>query len=50
MYSLFWGSNNLDVAVVVIAGTTKELWSTYSSTFEKMSAFELIDMTRFDKQ
>lgn len=50
MYSLFWGSNTLDVAVVVIAGTTKELWSTYSSTFEKMSAFELIDMTRFDKQ
>ena len=49
LYSLFWGTNNLDVAVVSIAGTTKELWDTYSPAFDKMSAFELIDMKRFEK-
>jgi hypothetical protein len=27
--------------------TTKELWQTYSSTFNRMSSFELIDMKRF---
>jgi uncharacterized protein YbbK (DUF523 family) len=47
LYSLFWGSNGLDIAVISIAGTTKELWQTYSSTFNKMSSFELIDMKRF---
>lgn len=46
IYSLFWTT---DMAVVSTAGTTKELWDTYASTFEKMSAFELIDMTRFEK-
>jgi hypothetical protein len=49
LYSLFWGNNDLDVAVVTIAGTTKELWGTYASTFDKMSNFELIDMKRFEK-
>lgn len=49
LYSLFWGSKGLDVVVISIAGTTKERWNTYSSTFEKMSAFELIDMRRFEK-
>jgi hypothetical protein len=49
LYSLFWGSNGLDVAVVSIAGTTKELWATFSPTFRKMSSFELIDMKRFEK-
>ncbi len=49
LYSLFWGSEDLDVVVVSIAGTTKELWSTYSPTFDKMSSFELIDMKRFEK-
>lgn len=47
LYSLFWGSNGLDIAVISIAGTTKELWKTYSSTFNRMSSFELIDMKRF---
>lgn len=47
LYSLFWGSNDLDIAVISIAGTTKELWQTYSSTFNRMSTFELIDMKRF---
>lgn len=46
-YSLFWGSDRLDMALVSIAGTSKELWGTYVSTFDKMSSFELIDMTRF---
>ncbi len=49
LYSLFWGNNDLDIAVVSIAGTTKELWKTYAPTFDKMSAFELINMKRFEK-
>ena len=48
LYSLFWGSNDFDYAVVVIAGTTKELWDTYAPVFDQMS-FELIDMKRFEK-
>ena len=50
LYSLFWGTNDLDIAVISIAGTTKELWETYSPAFDKMSAFELIDMKRFEKK
>ena len=49
LYSLFWGTNDLDLAVVVIAGTRKELWSTYQPTFNKMNEFELIDMKRVEK-
>lgn len=49
LYSLFWGSNGMDLAVVSVAGTTKELWDTYAPTFDKMSAFEIIDMKRFEK-
>lgn len=48
-YSLFWGSDSMDIAVVSIAGTSKDLWKTYTSTFEKMNAFELIDMKRFQQ-
>lgn len=48
LYSLFWGSSGMDVAVVVIAGTRKPLWETYASTFDTMSAFDLIDMSRFE--
>lgn len=46
--SCFWG-NDLDIAVVSISGTTKELWGTYSPIFEKMSAIELIDMARLEE-
>jgi len=46
LYSLFWAD---DIAVVSIAGTTKELWDTYAPVFDKMGDFELIDMKRFDK-
>ena len=49
LYSLFWGNNNLDMAVVSISGTTKDLWETYSPTFDKMGPFELINMKRFEK-
>jgi hypothetical protein len=49
LYSLFWGTDNLDIALVSIAGTTKELWPTYEATFNTMGAFELIDMKRFEK-
>jgi hypothetical protein len=48
LYSLFWG-NSMDMVVISIAGTTKELWRTYSPTFDKMAAFELIDPNRFRK-
>ena len=49
LYSLFWGSNELDLAVVSIAGTKKEFWETYALTFQKMGEFEIIDMNRFGK-
>jgi hypothetical protein len=49
LYSLFWGNDDVDVVVVSIAGTTKELWDTYSPIFDKMSSFELIDIKRFEK-
>jgi hypothetical protein len=49
LYSLFWGNDNLDIVVISIAGTTKELWTTYSPVFDKMGGFELIDMKRFQK-
>ena len=48
-YSLFWGTDDLDIAIVSIAGTTKELWDRYSPIFEKMSEFKLIDMKRFEE-
>ena len=49
LYSLFWGKDDLDVAVVIMSGTAKELWEVYAPTFDKMSAFELIDMKRLGK-
>lgn len=49
LYSLYWGSSGMDMAVISIAGTTKELWPTYAPTFDRMSTFELIDMKRFAK-
>lgn len=47
LYSAFWGANGMDMSVLSTAGTTKELWDSYAATFNKMSAFELIDMARF---
>jgi hypothetical protein len=49
LYSFFWGNKDLDVVVISIAGTKKELWDTYSPVFDRMSGFELIDMKRFEK-
>jgi hypothetical protein len=49
LYSMFWGNRRIDIAVISIAGTSNELWNTYAPTFDKMSAFELIDMKRFEK-
>lgn len=49
LYSLFWGTSGMDLAVVSIAGTTSELWQTFEPTFERMGTFELIDMKRFEK-
>jgi hypothetical protein len=50
LYSLFWGSHNMDVAVVSTAGTTKDNWATYVSVFDRMIAFEVIDMKRFENE
>lgn len=50
LYSLFWCNDDLDMAVVVTAGAPKDLWEVYSPAFDRMSAFELIDMKRFDKK
>lgn len=50
LYSLFWGSDDMDVAVIAIAGTPRELWDVYAPTFQKMGTFELIDMKRFEKE
>lgn len=49
LYSVFWGNQDLDIVVVSIAGTTKELWDTYAPVFNVMSGFEMIDMKRFEK-
>lgn len=49
LYSLFW-NNKIDLVVVVTAGTRKDLWETYDPTFQKMGAFELIDLERFKSQ
>jgi hypothetical protein len=49
MYSLFWGTENLDMVVVTIAGTTPELWETYSPAFNRMNAFKLIDLKHLKK-
>ncbi len=49
LYSLFWGNEGLDLAVIAAAGTPSELWETYTPIFQRMSAFELIDMKRFEK-
>ncbi len=46
LYSLFWG-NNLDVVVVSVAGTFESEWSKYQPIFNKMRAFEIINMSRF---
>jgi hypothetical protein len=49
LYSLFWGSSGMDIAVVSVAGTMKEQWKTFAPTFQKMGTFEIIDMKRFEK-
>jgi len=49
LYSLFWG-NDMDLAVVSIAGAKKENWDTYADTFDEMSRFELINMKRFESK
>ena len=46
-YSFFWHKGN-DIAIVAIAGTTRELWAKYLPIFDKMGLFELIDVKRFE--
>jgi hypothetical protein len=44
-YSIFWG-NDLDIAIIMTGGTKLEDWEKYEKIFEKMSRFELIDMSK----
>jgi hypothetical protein len=46
LYSVFWG-NDIDIAVISIAGAKTTDWDANSKFFDAMSAFELIDMKRF---
>lgn len=46
LYSLFWGNEGRDIAVITAAGTISELWDTYAPTFQRMSAFELVGIKR----
>ena len=48
IYSVFWMGS--DIAVISIAGAPQELWEEYKDNFERMSSFELIDLTRFEKK
>lgn len=50
LYSLFWGNGDLDMAVITIAGTPKDLWAVYASTFDQMSTLELIDAKHLEKK
>lgn len=47
MYSGFWGSNNLDMAIMTVSGAPVEQWEQNSPIFQRMSSFELIDVSRF---
>jgi hypothetical protein len=44
-YSIFWG-NDVDIAIIMTGGTKLEDWEKYEKIFEKMSRFELIDMSK----
>ncbi len=46
LYSVFWG-DDIDIAVISIAGAKSTEWGANSKFFDAMSAFELIDMKRF---
>jgi hypothetical protein len=48
-YSMFWGDRQIDIVIISTSSTSKELWNTYAPIFDKMSAFEVIDMKRFEK-
>jgi hypothetical protein len=49
-YSTFYTAGGADLAVVVTAGTTKELWPQFTATFETMREFQLLDMKHIQKQ
>ncbi|MDP4624122.1 MAG: hypothetical protein NWT08_03175 [Akkermansiaceae bacterium] len=46
LYSVFWG-NEIDIAIVSIAGAKLADWDENVGYFNTMSEFELIDMERF---
>lgn len=49
LYSVFWG-NDIDMAVISIAGAKTADWQTNAKFFDAMSAFELIDLSRFPSE
>lgn len=49
LYSVFW-SNDIDMAVISIAGAKTADWQANAKFFDAMSAFELIDLSRFPSE
>lgn len=46
-YSGFWGTDDLDLAVVTVSGAPIDMWNQYGAVFSTMNEFVLIDMSRF---
>ena len=44
-YSCFW-SEEVDIAAIIISGTTSDLWGEHKDTFKTMSGVKLIDLSR----
>lgn len=49
LYSLFW-NNDMDMAAITIAGTSKELWHVYAPTFDRMNKFKLLDVKKLQEK
>ncbi|WP_111860523.1 hypothetical protein [Acinetobacter sp. CFCC 10889] len=43
MYSFAWGSNDMDMAIIIVSGTKNESWNKYHHIFLAMQQFEVID-------
>ena len=45
-YALYWGRQNLDLVIVMVAGTTRDLWEQYAPIFDVMGEFRVLDLSR----
>ena len=43
-YALYWGNYNLDMVVVMVAGTTPEKWEDMAGIFQTMAHFQVLDL------